>query len=345
MDIQRKLALRWRSLLSLTTLGGTLALGLSPALAGPTPLTYATLRKVVNQVELLLKNETMRRNAQVNDRLSNGGDQIETRKSSRAELRFNDGTLAKVGELATFRFTPNTRRFDLGNGTYLFLVPPGQGNTEFHTRNAKAGVRGSALFIRYIQETDTTIMGALTNNPLGPMDITTTGGQKQDLYAGQMAVVIKNRIDRVETFDLKTFLSTSPLYREIDMVENFGLQAVNQEILDAVNLQLAGNSPIVPAIAVAAPSVTPTGLNNSDVSTVTTLTSPNVAIVRKILNGQATDNPDSPASVQTPEQPIVRPNAPAIQQSPQVADPITTPAAVPPQQSTPPEIKPETVTI
>jgi hypothetical protein len=346
MDIQQKLALKWRSLLSLTTLSGTLAFSLSPALAGPTPLTSATLRKVVNQVELFLKREALRRDAKVSDRLTNGGDQIDTRKSSRAELKFNDGTIAKVGELATFRFTPNTRRFDLGNGTYLFLVPPGRGSTEFYTPNAKAGVRGSALFIRYIKESDTTIMGALTNNPLGPMDIT-TGGQKQDLYAGQMAVVIKNRIDRVETFDLKTFLSTSPLYREIDQTDP-DLQAVRQEVSDAVTTQVAGNSPIVPAIAVVAPIAAPSG-NISDVSSVTTLTSPNVAIVRKVLNGQAAETQEQSAPVQAPQNPVTKPTAPPIQQPTQPENPVTKPPAVPIQQPTqpenPPVVQPEPGTI
>ncbi len=317
MRIHQKLALKWRSLLSLTTLSGTLVFSLSPVLAGSTPLTSATLRKVVNQVELLLKTEAMRRNARVNDRLTNGGDQIDTRKSSRAELKFNDGTVAKVGELATFRFTPNTRRFDLGNGTYLFLVPPGRGSTEFYTPNAKAGVRGSALFIRYNRETDTTIMGALTNNPLGPMDIT-TGGQRQDLYAGQMATVVKNRIVRVESFDLNTFLSTSPLYRDIDPTDP-DLQAVRQEVSDAMSTQVADGQPIVPAVTLVATPTTPSTLNAVGLERVTSFISPDATIARKGLSsGQQSTTP--PANLEpdnkTPQSQVVKPSTPLIQSLP-----------------------------
>ena len=224
---------QWFTFISLVSLSGSLFCTARGAIAAPMPLTQATLRKVVNDVKLFLDQQPPR-NAQINDRLGNG-DALKTAQASRAELKFNDGTLAKVGEYATFRFTPNTRRFDLKNGNYLFLVPPGRGNTEFYTPNARAGVRGSALFLSYDAATDTTTMGALTNNPLGPMDIT-VGNQKQDLYAGQMATVIKNRIDRVETFDLRTFYNTSALFKGVDLSDP-EVQAVRLEISEALQLQ------------------------------------------------------------------------------------------------------------
>ena len=125
---------RWFPFISLVSFSGSLLLTSTGAIAAPVPLTQATLRKVVNDVKLFLDQQPPR-SAQINDRLGNG-DALKTAQASRAELKFNDGTLAKVGEYATFRFTPNTRRFDLKNGNYLFLVPPGRGNTEFYTPNA-----------------------------------------------------------------------------------------------------------------------------------------------------------------------------------------------------------------
>ena len=243
---------RWFPFISLVSLSGSLLFTLNGAIAAPMPLTQATLRKVVKDVKIFLGQQPSR-TAQINDRLGSG-DALKTARASRAELKFNDGTLAKVGEYATFRFTPNTRRFDLQNGTYLFLVPPGRGNTEFYTPNARAGVRGSALFLRYDAETDTTTMGALTNNTLGPMDIT-VGDQKQDLYAGQMAVVIKNKIDRIETFDLRTFYNTSALFKDVDLSDP-EVRAVRLEISEALQLQgvLQNGS---------ASSQTPTNLNPS----------------------------------------------------------------------------------
>ena len=86
------------------------------------------------------------------------------------------------------------------------------------------------------------------------MDIT-VGNQKQDLYAGQMATVIKNRIDRVETFDLRTFYNTSALFQDVDLSDP-EVRAVRLEISEALQFQgvLQNGS---------ASSQTPTNLNPS----------------------------------------------------------------------------------
>ena len=311
MRAQVKFPGKWVQLVILTTFNGSLILGNAQVFAEPIPLTQATLRKVVNRVDLFLLSQ-LARSAKVNDRLSNSGDAIKTQRASRTELKFNDGTLAKVGELATFRFIPNTRRFELGNGTYLFLVPPGRGNTEFNTPNAKAGIKGSALFIRYIEESDTTIMGALTNNPLGPMDIT-VGGKKQDLYAGQMVVAIKDRIDRVETFDLTTFFQTSPMYRDIDIMDP-DLQAVRQEMADAVTTQ------------VAAIGTLPARVVNTSKPGI--LSAPTSNVSKRELS-EARENLNNPSR----HQPIVQPAPPNV-----VEPPIVQPA--PPNVVEPPIVKP-----
>ena len=309
MHAQIKSPRKWVQLVVLTAFNGSLVLSSAPAFAESIPLTQATLRKVVNRVDLLLRSQSVR-NAQVNDRLTTSGDTVQTQRASRTEVKFNDGTLAKVGELATFRFTPNTRRFDLGNGTYLFLVPPGRGNTEFNTPNAKAGIKGSALFIRYIEETNTTIMGALTNNPLGPMDIT-VGGKKQDLYAGQMAVAVKDRIDRVETFDLTTFFRTSPMYRDIDLTDP-DLQAVRQEMTDAVTTQVAAIGALPTQVA-----IKPKPTISSDPTS--NIPKRELTEARESLNNpsrnQSIVKPTPPAIID----PIVKPNPPAI------IDPIVKP--------------------
>jgi len=307
MYTQIKFSRKWLELVILMTFNGGLILSSTSVFAEPIPLTQATLRKVVNRVDILLRSQSVR-SAQVNDRLSNSGDAVKTQRASRTELKFNDGTLAKVGELANFQFTPNTRRFELGNGTYLFLVPPGRGNTEFNTPNAKAGVKGSALFIRYIEESDTTIMGALTNNPLGPMDIT-VGGKKQDLYAGQMVVAIKDRIDRIETFDLTTFLRTSPMYRDIDLTDP-DLKAVRQEMADAVVTQVAAIGTLPAQVA-----TTSTPEISSD---------PTSSLPRKELNEarESLNNPSrsQPIVISNPpnvvEPPIVIPNPPNVVEPP-----------------------------
>jgi FecR protein len=184
------------------------------------PLTRADVDALLNRVELIPRGRPARA-AQLSDYLGLG-DALRTAAASRAELRFNDGSLARVGERATFRFTPNTRNFRLSNGTVLFLIPPGQGRTTIQTPNATTGIQGSAVVVRHIAGQDLTLVMALTNNPAGPMTITTQdGGASSALYAGQMALVRPFSIEVVE-FDLAAFYQTS------DLVEGLGLDSQSE---------------------------------------------------------------------------------------------------------------------
>jgi hypothetical protein len=85
------------------------------------------------------------------------------------------------------------------------------------TPNAAAGIRGSALFVRYNPETDTTIVGALTNSGIEVFN--RDASQRQKLKAGYMAVLVKDRIERVYEFDLNTFYKTSELAQGLDLTQ------------------------------------------------------------------------------------------------------------------------------
>ena len=177
------------------------------------PLNRAVIASLRNKVELLLKNQA-RRSAKVRDTLV-PGDALSTARAALAELRFNDGSLARIGGQALFRFLPKTRTFNLSNGTLLLLVPPGRGQTRIQTPNAVAGIRGSALFVRYLPATDVTLIGALTDSGIEITNRDRT--QTQPLGAGQIAVVVKDRIEQVYRFDLKTFYDSSELVKGLDL--------------------------------------------------------------------------------------------------------------------------------
>jgi hypothetical protein len=171
------------------------------------------------------------------------GDALSTARQSLAEIRFNEGSLARIGERTVFQFVPRTRIFRLSNGTALLLIPPGRGETRVRTPNAVAGIRGSALFVRYVPETDTTLVGALTDS-----GIQVSNGdysQNQPLPAGQVAVIVKNQITQVYTFDLKTFYETSELVKDLQLsnpqVKNgdVDIQAVRDETVAALQDQQA----------------------------------------------------------------------------------------------------------
>ncbi|MGP1384788.1 MAG: hypothetical protein ACTS2F_14580 [Thainema sp.] len=201
----------------------SMVLPTNPASAS-TPLTRAVIEALRNQVRLLQENQSTRP-ANVSDTIT-PGDGVATGQFSLAELRFNDGSLARVGEQVVFWFTPQTRSFRLSNGTLLMLIPPGRGGTRIHTPNVTTGIRGSALFVRHDAETNTTLVGALTDSGIEVTNADNT--ERLELQAGQMAVVVENTIQQLYEFDLDTFYQTSPL------VEGLKLnQAVTDDEMEA----------------------------------------------------------------------------------------------------------------
>ncbi len=230
-------------------LWGTQSLVVPGVASARTPLSSAVIRQLRNVVELIPTNQP-RRPARISDRMTSG-DALSTARESFAELRFNDGSLARLGEQVVFRFVPDTRTFRLSNGTLLLLVPPGQGRTRIQTPNATAGIRGSALFIRYIPDTEITLVGALTDSGIEVAN--QDSSQRYGLEAGQMAVIVEDRILRIYEFDLGSFYETSgltvglnldqadePSVRSDDPSEE-AIAQVRQETVDAMSMQ----SPVV----------------------------------------------------------------------------------------------------
>ncbi|WP_369694285.1 FecR domain-containing protein [Nostoc commune] len=178
-----------------------------------TPLTRAEIQDLQNIVQLIPKDKLKKRPARKLDAMI-PGDGLSTGRASLADLRFNDGSLARVGEQALFQFLPKTRDFKLSNGTVLLLIPPGRGQTRIQTPSAAAAIRGSALFVRYDQQTDTTIVGALTNSGI---EVSNKEGETKVLKAGQMIILIKGEFQNLYDFDLRNFYENSELVRELDL--------------------------------------------------------------------------------------------------------------------------------
>ncbi|MEH2368854.1 FecR family protein, partial [Nostoc sp.] len=195
-------------------LWGLIVLPLPNRVSAITPLTRAEIQNLRNIVQLIPKDKLKKRPARKLDAMT-PGDGLSTGRSSLADLRFNDGSLARVGEQALFQFLPKTRDFKLTNGTVLLLIPPGKGQTRIQTPNAAAAIRGSALFVRYDQQTDTTIVGALTNSGIEVSN--KKASQTQVLEAGQMVIIVKGEFQRLYDFDLRNFYETSQMVRELDL--------------------------------------------------------------------------------------------------------------------------------
>ena len=178
-----------------------------------TPLTKAQVQDLRNIVQLMPKNQPSRQ-AHKHDGMI-PGDGLATGRASLADLRFNDGSLARVGQEAIFRFLPKTRNFSLLSGTMLLLIPPGNGRTHVNTPSAAAAIRGSALFVHYDEKTDTTVVGALTNS--GIQVFNKDASQSQMLAAGQLMVIVKGQFQGLYNFDLRNFYNTSDLVKGLHL--------------------------------------------------------------------------------------------------------------------------------
>jgi FecR protein len=235
MNTLSELPIMFRKLFPLLaiSLSGVAILPVSDQVNALTPLTRGQVQQLRNLVQLMPQNKPKRK-AKLSDSII-PGDGLSTGRSSLADLRFNDGSLARVGEQAIFRFLPQTRNFTLNNGTVLLLIPPGRGRTNIKTPSAAAAIRGSALFVRYDSATDTTVVGALTNSGIEVTD--KDGANSQVLKAGQMMVVVKGKFEKLYNFDLRSFYETSDIIRGLDLTRQSPTDASKNPTLDSVRAE------------------------------------------------------------------------------------------------------------
>jgi hypothetical protein len=177
--------------------------------AAEVPFDWAKIRTVTNQVELISATGRVRPVAP--DDCLCPGHTLSTNALSQAELHFNEGSLARVGERAKLQFWPDTRRLRLAQGTTLFFGSPDQGRTSIETPNAVTGLQNTAVVVRYVPDRNLTLVMALADASTGPVSITgDVDGQEVVLYAGQMAIVSDAGLQIIE-FDLMEFYRTSRL--------------------------------------------------------------------------------------------------------------------------------------
>ena len=287
--------------LVIVSLCGVVILPLPQQANASTPLTRAVVKKLHNWVQLLPQNRPKRR-ARRSDTMA-PGDGLATGRASLADLRFNDGSLARIGERAVFRFVPSTRTFRLLNGTVLLLIPPGQGQTKIRTRSAGATIRGSALFVRYDEQTDTTVVGSLTDSGIEVFN--KDESRSQVLKAGQLIVVVKGKIQGLYDFDLRSFYETSDLVRGLDLSSpsdtssDPAIASVQAETSEAVSKQV----PIKGEDVVKNPSfieLSPVSSETPGEEVVQTL--PKIPFVedRPVIINNSEENEDKPSLPATP---------------------------------------------
>ncbi len=190
-----------------------------------------------------------------------------TGRKSRAELKLNDGTIARVGQLSSFTYGKGTRELQLKQGSALFVVPKGLGGTKVQAGPVTAAITGTTLLVQVFADR------VLIYVYEGSVDV---GGQA--VAAGQVITIPNGGAATLAAFDVRRGLETAALFSRF-------VEADSQaEIMRVIASELA---------AAGAPALNPPDTNLGD----NTVVNPrvNTSTPEHIRTPeQPTDNPNNP---------------------------------------------------
>lgn len=199
------------------------------AAASAAQLDKATVTKVVNKVDIVTPAgaETP---AALGEVLA-GKNAVRTGSNSRAQLTFQDETLARLGSNTLFSFERGTRMLDLENGTILLQVPKDAGGATIRSAPVTAAITGTTLMMEYSPGKPGTVKLIVLE---GTVRISLAGrlGESVLVGAGQMITVAADarKLGNPVTVDIRRILRTSRLIKEGELA-SMGL------IAETVNAQ------------------------------------------------------------------------------------------------------------
>ncbi len=175
-------------------------------------LESAKVTAAINKVVLADAGST--RPASIGDMLR-GQSTLETGTKSRAELIFNDKSIARLGANSQFSFARGTRDLELSQGVILMQVPQGAGGATIKTAAVTAAITGTTIAIEFTPGKDGgpgTIKILVLEGTLRAY-MKSVPGESILLEPGQMIAfqTDDNRLPNVDTFDLGRFVETSGL--------------------------------------------------------------------------------------------------------------------------------------
>ena len=174
--------------------------------------------------------------ARLNEMIS-GDQSIKTGPQSRAELRFADQSLTRLGADTIFSFQQGTRELELKQGTILFQIPKGAGGAKIRTAAITAAITGTTGFYEYSPKAGKNGMikfGILE----GSASLSVQGklGQVIKVGPGEMIFCTAKPRDFNQTevvhFDVKKFTSTCPLVEKMGGFTPAGGALVQKQVAE-----------------------------------------------------------------------------------------------------------------
>lgn len=158
------------------------------SVAAAAPFQDGHLAEVVNDVRLT---EPDGRMTHVGAKSVVEGGAIQTGAASRAEVRFRDQSVLRIGDNTRVGFQPNSRTFELTSGAVLTQVPPAVGRTSLRVGAITATVTGTTLVVEALPNAYTKFISLDGTSRL----CLETGEWGRDcvlLRAGQMVIAAAN---------------------------------------------------------------------------------------------------------------------------------------------------------
>jgi hypothetical protein len=106
------------------------------------PFTKATVTRLQNTVTYGDSLAKARRPAQTGDVIK-AASYLLTETDARAELKYEDGSLVRIGQNTVFTFEADTRTLSLERGSLIFYIPKGQGGGTVRTASITAAITGT----------------------------------------------------------------------------------------------------------------------------------------------------------------------------------------------------------
>lgn len=152
-----------------------------------------------------------------------------TGRRSRAELKLNDGTITRVGQLSSFTYGKGTRELQLKQGSALFVVPKGLGGTKVQAGPVTAAITGTTLLVQifadrvviYVYEGSVEVAG-------------------QNVRAGQVITLPVGGSPALAAFDTRRGIQTAALFTRF----------IEAESQDDIMRQIAAVAPGAPGLPI-----------------------------------------------------------------------------------------------
>ena len=172
------------------------------------PLRQARVSEIIRDVKLLA-NHAAARPAAVSDSVT-ADTAVRTGTESRAELIFNDDTLARVGANTVFTFDGGTRSMDLGSGAVLLQVPKGAGGAKISTPAVTAAVTGTTIMFEYNAHAPAKLMSL---EGVGKMCSVKHPDECVIVNAGEISIFTGGHFTKPVKFDVRKVMRSAKLIR------------------------------------------------------------------------------------------------------------------------------------